>query len=143
MRRLVGTQGFTVNHAVALMVALKRQPSRDIDKLLMAYKLKPCPAEVFTARVRQYFAVAAGRSKTGVKFKGTTLTVNEDKLALDELGNAGLTNLETRLRRMLGKIEHFRALTAASGPATLPSPADKVGPMPEVEVHKSAAPNNA
>ncbi len=144
VRGLVGQHGFTVNHAVSLMVALKRQPLRNIDKLLVAYQLKPCPAEVFAVRVRQYFAVAGGRSKTGVKFKGTTVTLNEDKLDFDELGEVGIGNLETRLRRVLGKIERWRALTASGESAPQQqSLADKVGPMPTVEVHHSAVPNNA
>jgi hypothetical protein len=115
VRSMVGSQGFTVRHALALVPGLMRFPERRVEGLLREYRRTPCSVPDFEKRVVVFFSASGRPRATGVRMSEGLLRIDEKKLNPDAMGQADVRALLARLDGVRGRLSEWLAAQGDAG----------------------------
>jgi len=113
VRLSVGKDGFSLTHAVLLVAPLRKNPRRDVRKLLEQFRADPCDAAAFSLRVKRLFAGSRKPQAKGLRLSSNGLTIRFDRLDVDTLDAPSAEALRARvgeLQKLLAQWDKAQAV---------------------------------
>jgi len=98
---------------VLLVAPLRKNPRRDVRKLLEQFRADPCDAAAFSLRVKRLFAGSRKPQAKGLRLSSNGLTIRFDRLDVDTLDAPSAEALRARvgeLQKLLAQWDKAQAV---------------------------------